>query len=152
MSPDLSPYRDAAQLRALLEEVFTASYVGEESRQLTRSGLSVAFSFHAPDLEILLDGRPAAASGDVVALLFGEAARTAPPPDLRFSMSGHTAHPFWTGALNIPAAMALGQVRLEGSLIRALGIASMMPAMQRVYRQRWQEQAGVECRDASQTF
>ena len=135
-----SPYRDAAQLRALLVGVFSAAYPGDEARLLTRSGLSVAFSFRAPDLEVLLDGRPAAASGDVVAVLFSAAALSAPAPDLRFSMSGHTAHPFWTGELNIPAAVALGQVRLEGSLIRALSVAPMMPAMQRVYRELWQAQ------------
>ena len=134
------PYRDAAQLRALLEAVFSAPYPGQEARLLTRLGLSVAFSFHSPDLEVLLDGRPAAACGDAVAVLFSEAAQSAPAPDLRFSMSGHTAHPFWTGELNIPAAMALGQVQLEGSLIRALSTAPMMPAMQRVYREVWKAQ------------
>ncbi|WP_407541786.1 hypothetical protein Q0M94_20100 (plasmid) [Deinococcus radiomollis] len=141
--PAPSPYRDAAQLRSLLEAVFSAPYPGEEARLLTRLGLSVAFSFHLPDLEVLLDGRPAAAHGDAVAVLFGEAAGAAPAPDLRFSMSGHTAHPFWTGELNIPAAMALGQVRLEGSLIRALSTAPMMPAMQRVYRELWEAQEGA---------
>ena len=145
VSAESSPYRDAAQLRTLLERVFSAPYPGDEARQLTRLGLSVAFSFHSPALEVLLDGRPAAARtdrvDDDVTVLFGEAAKAAPAPDLRFSMSGKAAHPFWTGALNIPAAMALGQVRLEGSLIRALSIAPMMPAMQRVYRELWQAQS-----------
>ena len=149
MSVGQNPYRDAAQLRALLERVFSAAYPGDEARLLTRSGLSVAFSFHAPDLEVLLDGRPDAAARtvvtpDAVAVLFAEAAQTAPAPDLRFSMPGHVAHRFWTGELNIPAAMALGQVRLEGSLIRALSIAPMMPAMQRVYRKVWLEQAEAQ--------
>ncbi|MGY2894722.1 hypothetical protein [Deinococcus sp. UYEF24] len=147
--PETSRYRDAAQLRSLLEKVFSAAYPGDEARLLTRSGLSVAFSFHAPDLEVLLDGRPAAVArtdetGDEVAVLFGEAAAAAPAPDLRFSMNGQVAHRFWTGELNIPAAMALGQVRLEGSLIRALSIAPMMPAMQSVYREAWRHQAGTQ--------
>jgi hypothetical protein len=144
VSAESSPYRDAAQLRTLLEGVFSAPYPGAEARQLTRLGLSVAFSFHSPALEVLLDGRPAASRTgrvDDVTVLFGEAANAAPAPDLHFSMSGKVAHPFWTGALNIPAAMALGQVRLEGSLIRALSIAPMMPAMQRVYRELWQAQS-----------
>lgn len=131
------PYRDAAELQGILASVFAYPYSGQEARKLTRSGLSVAFSFLTPDLNVLLDGRPGAAVGERPAVLFGEAARTAPAPDLHFLMPGEVAHRFWSGDLNIPAAMALGQVRLEGSLIRALGIAPMMPEMQRVYRELW---------------
>jgi len=132
-------YRDAAELQEVLTRVFAYPYSGQEARELTRSGLSLAFSFHAPELEVLLDGRPDAATGEQPAVLFGTAARLAPAPDLRFLMSGEVAHRFWNGDLNIPAAMALGQVRLEGSLIRALSIAPMMPEMQRVYRELWRD-------------
>jgi len=131
------PYRDAAELQELLAAVFAYPYQGQEARQLTRSRLSLAFSFHAPELEVVLDGREGAAVGEQPAVVFGEAARLAPAPDLRFRMTGEVAHRFWNGELNIPAAMALGQVKLEGSLIRALSIAPMMPEMQRVYRDLW---------------
>ncbi|WP_424952694.1 hypothetical protein [Deinococcus sp.] len=128
------PYRDAAHLQSLLAAVFAYPYSGEEARLLTRSGLSVGFSFLDPALEVLLDGRPGAATADQPAVLFGAAARQAPAADLRFSMNGEVAHRFWTGDLNMVKAMTLGQLRLEGSPIRALSIAGMMPAMQEVYR------------------
>jgi hypothetical protein len=130
-----SPYRDAAQLQRLLAGVFASPYPGDDARMLTRKKLAVAFSFSDPALEVLLDGR--AAQGDEVAALFGPDALAAPPADLKFSMSGRVAHPFWTGELNIVAAMGLGQLQIGGSLIRALSIAPMMPAMQRVYRELW---------------
>ncbi len=141
-----SPYRDSVHLQTLLAAVFAYPYPGDEARLLTRLGLAVGFTFSDPDLLVLLDGRPPVSgqsgpgSADEVRVLFGPEVAAAPPPDLRFSMNGETAHPFWTGELNMVAAMVGGRLSIHGPLLRALTIAPMMPAMQRVYRDLWAQQ------------
>ena len=125
---ETSPYRSASDLQSLLEQVFAARQ--PDGDLLSRQKLALAFVFTAPDLSVSIDGRSGA--GSVVS--FGQATQAT---DLTFSMSGQTAHPFWTGDLNVVTALGLGQIRLQGSLLNALKIAPMMPAMQAAYRAAW---------------
>ncbi len=127
----VAPYRDAAQLQRLLEQIYTAPQTGENL--LTRHRLAVGFVFSGPDLTATVDGR----SGQEVVVSFGE---DLPPPDLSFSMNGQTAHAFWSGSLNLMTAMGLGHLKLQGSVIDALKIAPMMAALQQAYRTAWAEQ------------
>ena len=126
-----SPYRDAADLQSLLEQVFSAPYDHPEADLLTRSKLAVAFVFSDPDVRVLVDGR---AGSGAVQITFGRPEQDAP---LTFSMNGKTAHPFWMGELNVVTEMALGRIQLQGSLLTALKIAPMMPVLQEGYRRAW---------------
>jgi hypothetical protein len=130
-----SPYADAAELRSLLEQVFAASYDTPDANLLLRHRLALAFVFTGPDVAVLLDGR----GGQEVKVEFAEPGPvpTAAAPDLMFRMSGETAHPFWTGELNVMTALGLGKIQLQGSLISALKIAPSMPLMQESYRRAW---------------
>ncbi|MFC4454686.1 hypothetical protein [Deinococcus sonorensis] len=133
LSPDW-PAQHPAEFQAVLHEVLTRRYPDAQASALTQARLRLGFSFRDPDLEVLLDGQSPRSPEEAPAVSFGDAARRGPAPDLRFSMSGPTAHRFWSGELNVVAAMASGQLRLEGSLVRALTLAPMLPLLQQSYR------------------
>ncbi len=127
----MNRYPDAQSLQKVLERVFSQGYAGESAHLLTKHRMAVGFQFHNPELEVVVDGR-----GDGVELRFGPSS-SAPAPDVSFSMAGETIHRFWTGELNIVAAMTRGEVSARGNLIRALYLTPTMPLLQAAYRDLW---------------
>lgn len=119
------PFETGEELEALLLQVFLkAADPGP-----VRERLALAFAFHDPDAWVCVDGR----SGAAAQLSRGEAARRA-GGDLTFHMSGEVAHAFWRGDLNVVAALGRGQLRLEGSVLRALALAPGLARIQAAYR------------------
>ena len=141
---DPSPYRDAAQLRGLLEVVLSDEPLPGQAggaapapadNPLVQRRLAVAYLFRNPDLTVLVDGR----SGEGVQVSFGvplDSAVLSSAP-LSFSMSGETIHAFWLGELNMVAALTSGRLRMSGPLLQALAIAPLLPPLQARYRALW---------------
>jgi|GEM_PF-3249887 len=133
----MNRYPDAQSLRKVLERVFSQGYAGDEAHLLTKHRMAVGFQFSDPQLEVVIDGR-----GGEVEVRWGPS--SAPIPDVSFSMAGETIHKFWTGELNIVAAMTRGEVSARGNLIRALYLTPTMPLLQAVYRELWAERDALE--------
>ena len=134
----MNRYPDADSLQKVLERVFAQGYAGDDAHLLTKHRMAVGFHFVDPELEVVVDGR-----GEAVEVRFGSFS-SAPPPDVSFSMAGETIHKFWTGELNIVAAMTRGEVSARGNLIRALYLTPTMPLLQAVYRDLWAERDALE--------
>lgn len=121
------PYRSAQALETFLTEVFLAA--ADPGPAVRRAALKFVLS--GPDACVHVDGR----AGDPARIRTGETAR-AQSADLTFSLSGETAHAFWSGQLGPVAAMTAGQLRLEGPLLLALALAPGLKRIQAVYRER----------------
>ena len=134
----MSRYPDAQSLQTVLERVFAQGYAGDEAHLLTKHRMAVGFQFSDPQLEVVVDGR-----GDAVEVRFGPSS-SEKAPDVSFSMAGETIHKFWTGELNIVAAMTRGEISARGNLIRALYLTPTMPLLQAVYRDLWLEREKVK--------
>lgn len=138
--PGTRPVPGAAQLQARLAEVFAQGYEGEDGQLLLRHRLAMGFGFHDPQLAVIIDGR-----GEAVSVQFGatleELSAGQAAPDISFLMDGETAHAFWLGELNVMLGLTRGVIRAQGSLIRALSVAPMLPHLQASYRQVWQRAA-----------
>jgi len=126
----MNRYPNAESLQKVLERVFSEGYAGDEAHLLTKHRMAVGFQFSDPELEVVIDGR-----GAEVEVRWGPS--SAPAPDVSFSMAGETIHKFWTGELNIVAAMTRGEVSARGNLIRALYLTPTMPLLQAAYRDIW---------------
>ena len=122
----------SADLHKILERVFDRGYSGENAALITKHRMAVGFYFSSPVLNVIVDGR-----SDPVQVLF-DPPSSVPLPDVSFSMAGQTIHRFWTGELNVVAAMTRGEVTARGNLIRALHLFPMMPVLQEAYREEWE--------------
>jgi hypothetical protein len=64
---------------------------------------------------------------------------TALDPQVVMTMDADVAHRFWLGHLNVPVALARGQIRARGPVAKLLGLLPVVrPAFPR-YRQRLEE-------------
>jgi hypothetical protein len=119
------PFQTGEELEDLLIRVFlrAADPGPVQGRQ------ALTFIIHDPGACLRLDGR----DGRTAHLSRGQTAREA-SSDLTFTMSGQTAHAFWSGELNPVAAITAGQLKLTGPPLRALGLAPGLARVQAVYR------------------
>ncbi|WP_161881612.1 SCP2 sterol-binding domain-containing protein [Deinococcus alpinitundrae] len=125
MSPSTS---SAAQLKAVLSEVYAPAGQDAQAGVLAARRLVVAFAFRNPDLHLVVDGR----SGEAVVRTGGD---DLPAADLTFHLAGDDIDQFWRGDLNPVAALSAGQLKIEGSLLTALVLAPALPGLQARYRQ-----------------
>ncbi len=124
----LAPLRfSAAQLQGILSEVYASAGSMPQAGVLGERRLVVAFAFRDPELRLTVDGR-----GGQAVIRVGE---DAPVPDLTFQLAGEHIDRFWRGDLNAVAALAAGQLRIEGSLLTALALAPALPHLQAHYRE-----------------
>lgn len=124
----MTVFSSAQAFQAVLEEVLGTARDTAAARALAESGLRVGFSYHDPDLVMLLSAVP----GQISAAFSGRPGGAA--ADVTFSSSADTGHRFWMGELSVPTALALGQIRAAGRLTQALALLPLMPELQARYR------------------
>ena len=125
------PGPSAAQLGAILREVYAPAGQDSQAGVLAARRLVVAFAFQNPELYLVVDGR----SGQAVVSTQASGPLPELPADLTFHLAGEQIHRFWRGELNPVAAMTAGHLRIEGSLLTALALAPALPGLQARYRQ-----------------
>lgn len=103
----------------------------DTARGLVRAGLTVAFVYTDPEVRLVMDGK-SAPEGQTIGYFFGP---DAPEPDVTFSLNADVGHRFWAGNLNVPQALARGQIRASGSIAGALKLLPLMPPLYALYRE-----------------
>lgn len=91
--------------------------------------LSVAFETTSPRTRVTLHGRDAQ-----FWYVLGDIGETEDSVDVTFTSSLEAAHDFWMGRLNVPTALALGTVRVRGSLEKALALTDVLSELHAFYR------------------
>ncbi len=110
----------------LLDDPTFATTVREER-------LSARFVHTKPDFELFVDGE-----GPVLV----DAVRGT--PTLTIKMSCDTADALWSGSLLMPVAVALGKIRIRGSVSKVLEFVPLLqPAFDQYAQIREQARAGV---------
>lgn len=128
----MGAYRDAQHMIEILSTLAERARTSDAARGLREAGLVVAFVYHNPDLTVLMDGRTPTADGSYMTMSFDT---LEPKPDVIFEQSADVGHQFWQGKLNVPGALARGQVKARGAIARALKLLPLLPELYETYRQ-----------------
>lgn len=123
-------FERAEQMRSVLDETLRRGQDSEAARGLARAGLTVAFAYRNPEVYLLMDGK-APPPGQAIGVHSGDAA----VPDVTFALEADVGHRFWSGNLNVPQALARGQIRASGSIAGALKLLPLMPPLYAIYRE-----------------
>lgn len=134
-------FRSAEQAKEIIREVVERAKFGQAAKGLRDAGLIVAFVYHNPDLAFLVDGRSPTADGSYMTLKFDE---LEPAPDVTFESSGEVGNRFWQGRLNVPMALARGQVKAKGAINRALKLLPILPGLFETYKEVLREKGAEE--------
>ena len=113
---------------AMMEEIFGEIWgklitEGELGQKLKKSGLSVLYRIHDPEMTMYLDEN---------GVLFGKEAEARTPTVIQ-SMEGDIVHKFWLNKLNVPKALALRQVKAKGPVTKLLQLMPLLKPAQSVY-------------------
>ncbi len=101
----------------------------EVMEKLKKSGLVIRFDIDQPTAHITINFRDDPADGSFGTLSFDSDAA----PDLTVWSTSETTNKFWQGKLNTTVAMARGQVKMEGSIAKALGLLSKIKPLYKLF-------------------
>ena len=117
-------FKDAQEVYETIGKLFADLAEDEElAPQFRKANTIVQYDYREPDSTItvrLKEDEP----GDID---FGE---TEMEPEVVMSMEADTAHRFWLGRVNVPVALARGQIKAKGPLAKIL---KLVPLTKPVY-------------------
>jgi hypothetical protein len=117
-------FTDAQEVYDTIGQLFADLAADEElAPQFRKANTIVQYAYHEPDSTItvrLKEDEP----GQID---FGE---TEMEPEVVMSMEADTAHRFWLGRVNVPVALARGQIKAKGPVAKIL---KLVPLTKPVY-------------------
>ncbi len=122
----MAVYQSTEQFYAVMQDVF--DYVmqhPEHVETFTHSNLVIRMNIRMPDAEILLDGRQ-----PPLEVFFGERPGRA---NLEISLDADLLHALWMGTESTHLAFFSGQIETRGNLLKALQLAEIFTAAERIY-------------------
>ena len=101
----------------------------EIMEKLAKSQVVVRFDIEDPEVHMTINFRDPGPSGEIGTLTFDSDVE----PEITVWSKSETTNKFWQGKLNTTVAMARGQVKLDGSVAKALGLLSKIKPLYNVY-------------------
>lgn len=129
-------YQTADEFIGVLGQVANLVKSSDAAKSLHEAGLVVAFVYHHPHVTVLMDGRTPTQDGSYMTMTFHQ---DSPPADVSFESSSDVGHQFWSGHLDVPNALARGQVKAKGAITKALKLIPLLPPLYAAYNQVRQE-------------
>ncbi|MBY8996949.1 MAG: SCP2 sterol-binding domain-containing protein [Candidatus Thorarchaeota archaeon] len=103
--------------------------------KLTKSQVVVRFDVEDPSVNFTINFRDPGPNGEIGTLTFDSDVE----PEITVWSKSETSNKFWQGKLNTTVAMARGQVKLDGSVAKALGLLSKIKPLYAVFPQILEE-------------
>ncbi|MFW9834557.1 MAG: SCP2 sterol-binding domain-containing protein [Candidatus Thorarchaeota archaeon] len=97
--------------------------------KLAKSQVVVRFDVEDPEAHMTINFRDPGPNGEIGTLTFDSDVE----PEISVWSKSETTNKFWQGKLNTTVAMARGQVKLDGSVAKALGLLSKIKPLYAVY-------------------
>ena len=122
-------FRDTAHFYETVGELMDRTKTHPDiGPKIGKSGMVVQFIYHEPEAMTTIDarGRPTQ-PGAFFDVIHGPCKL---PPDVTFSMKADLANLFWNKKVNLMAAITKGQIKVQGSLPKAL---KLLPAIEPAY-------------------
>ena len=101
----------------------------EVVEKLTKAKIVVRFDIEEPEVHMTINFRDPGPNGEIGTLAFDSDAS----PEIVVWSKSETTNKFWQGKLNTTVALARGQVKLEGSVAKALGLLSKIKPLYAIY-------------------
>ena len=103
----------------------------EVMEKLAKSQVVVRFDVEDPNLTMLINFRDPGPNGEIGTLEFDSEIE----PEIIVWSKSETTNKFWQNKLSTTVAMARGQVKLEGSVTKALGLLNKIKPLYEIYPQ-----------------
>ena len=97
--------------------------------KLTKSQVVVRFDVEDPSVNFTINFRDPGPNGEIGTLTFDSDVE----PEISVWSKSETTNKFWQGKLSTTVAMARGQVKLDGSVAKALGLLSKIKPLYAVF-------------------
>jgi putative sterol carrier protein len=101
----------------------------EVIEKLTKSQVVVRFDVEDPEVHMTINFRDPGPNGEIGTLMFDSDVE----PEIIVWSKSETTNKFWQGKLSTTVAMARGQVKLQGSVSKALGLLSKIKPLYEIY-------------------
>ena len=123
-------YESTEQLQQVFENFWPRVLEMEDVYQkLLKSGVIVRFDIENPEIHVTIDFKNPGADGKVGSISFDSKVE----PEIIVWSTSETTNKFWQGKLNTTIAMAKGEVKMQGSIAKALGLLSKIKPVFKVY-------------------
>jgi putative sterol carrier protein len=106
-----------------------ATQNSEVVEKLTKAQIVVRFDIEEPEVHMTINFRDPGPNGEIGTLAFDSDAS----PEIIVWSKSETTNKFWQGKLNTTVALARGQVKLDGSVAKALGLLSKIKPLYAIY-------------------
>ncbi len=106
-----------------------ATTFSEIMEKLAKSQVVVRFDVEDPEVHMTINFRDPGPNGEIGTLTFDSDVE----PEISVWSKSETSNKFWQGKLNTTVAMARGQVKLDGSVAKALGLLSKIKPLYAVF-------------------
>jgi len=106
-----------------------ATQEAEVMEKMTKSQVVVRFDIEDPEVKMTINFRDPGPSGEIGTLLFDSDVE----PEIVVWSKSETTNKFWQDKLSTTVAMAKGQVKLEGSVTKALGLLNKIKPLYKIY-------------------
>ncbi|MFW9908351.1 MAG: SCP2 sterol-binding domain-containing protein [Candidatus Thorarchaeota archaeon] len=123
-------YESTEQLKSVFEAFWPRAISNEDVYQkLVSSGIVVRFDIEQPEIHVTIDFRNPGPDGKLGTLSFDSSAE----PEITVWSTSETTNKFWQGKLNTTVAMAKGEVKMKGSIAKALGLLSKIKPLFKIF-------------------
>ncbi len=123
-------YESTEQLQQVFETFWPRILEMDDVYQkLVKSGIIVRFDIEQPELHVTIDFKNPGPDGKVGTISFDSEVE----PQIVVWSTSETTNKFWQGKLNTTIAMAKGQVKMQGSIAKALGLLTKIKPVFKVF-------------------
>lgn len=123
-------YESTEQLQQVFESFWPRVLEMEDVYdKLVKSAIIVRFDIEQPEIHVTIDFKNPGPDGKVGTISFDSKVE----PEIIVWSTSETTNKFWQGKLNTTIAMAKGEVKMQGSIAKALGLLSKIKPVFKVY-------------------
>ncbi|MDF1541138.1 MAG: SCP2 sterol-binding domain-containing protein [Candidatus Thorarchaeota archaeon] len=123
-------YESTEQLKQVFETFWPCALANEDVyEKMVKSGMVVRFDIEQPEIHVTIDFKNPGPDGKLGTLSFDSTAE----PEITVWSTSETTNKFWQGKLNTTVAMAKGQVKMQGSIAKALGLLSKIKPLFKIF-------------------
>ena len=122
-------YESKEQLMAVFQEFWARAIKLPVYQKLLESGIIARFDIEDPEATLTIDLRNPGPDGKIGSLSF----EPGPEPDITVWSRSEMANRFWQGKLRTSLAMAKGDIKLEGSVMKGLSLIGKIKPLYEVY-------------------
>lgn len=101
----------------------------EVMAKMTKSKIVVRFDVEDPEVKMTINFRDPGPNGEIGTLSFDSDVE----PEVAVWSKSETTNKFWQNKLSTTVAMAKGEVKLQGSITKALGLMGKIKPLYKIY-------------------